>query len=131
MDIYKDTKNMRLVIQVKVEGRKWPGSRRTFWLMNLKQWSGKRAIQLFRTAVDRVKWAMIIANVLKGWARLRRRRRYLFGKFCSHTMKPRQGLIPLKKRIWCYLKRNFCGISVTFWRERMLTRTVKITKAMF
>ena len=57
---------MRLVVQGKVEGKRGPGRRRTSWLKNLRQWSGKTSIELFRTAADRIKWAMMIANVLKG-----------------------------------------------------------------
>ena len=57
---------MRLVVQGKVKGKRGPGRRRTSWLKNLRQWSGKTSIKLFRTAADRIKWAMMNANVLKG-----------------------------------------------------------------
>ena len=59
-------KLMRLVVQGKVEEKTGPGRRRTSWLKNLRQWSEKTSIELFRTAADRIKWAMMIANVLKG-----------------------------------------------------------------
>ena len=57
---------MRLVVQGKVEGKRGPGRRRTSWLKNLRQWSGKTSIELVRTAANRIKWATMIANVLKG-----------------------------------------------------------------
>ena len=41
----------QLVIQGKIAGRRGPGIRRTSWLKNLRQWSGKTSLELFRAAV--------------------------------------------------------------------------------
>lgn len=57
---------LQLTIQGKVEGKRGSGRRRTSWLKNIRQWSGMKSVELFRAAVDKIKWANVIANVLQG-----------------------------------------------------------------
>lgn len=54
---------LQLVMQGKINSKRGPGRRRTSWLRNLRQWTGKTSTDLFRAAVDRIKWARMIANV--------------------------------------------------------------------
>lgn len=54
---------LHLTMQGKMDGKRGPGRRRISWLHNLRQWTGKTSAELFRTAVNKVKWARLIANV--------------------------------------------------------------------
>ena len=54
---------LQLIMQGKVKGRRGPGRRRTSWLKNLRQWTGKTSLELFRGAVNKVIWTRVIANV--------------------------------------------------------------------
>ena len=55
---------LHLIMQGKIESRRGPGRRRTFWLKNLRQWFGKTTIQLFRAAANKVIIANMIANMI-------------------------------------------------------------------
>lgn len=57
---------LQLILEGKVLGKRGPGRRRISWLKNLRQWFGVTSIQLFRGAVDKVKIAMMIANIRNG-----------------------------------------------------------------
>lgn len=54
------------ILQGKIFGRRGPGRRRTSWLKNLRTWFQKSSLQLFRDAVDKVKIAIMIANIRNG-----------------------------------------------------------------
>ena len=54
---------LQLILQGKVDGRRRGGRRRNSWLQYLRQWFGMSSLELFRQAADRVRIAMIIANV--------------------------------------------------------------------
>ena len=54
---------LQLIIQGKTDTKRGPGRRRHSWLHNLRQWYGLTSIQLFRSAVNKVQIAMLIANV--------------------------------------------------------------------
>uniref|UniRef100_A0A8D8W5N2 Craniofacial development protein 2 n=2 Tax=Cacopsylla melanoneura TaxID=428564 RepID=A0A8D8W5N2_9HEMI len=58
---------LQSILQGKILGRRGPGRRRTSWLKNLRTWFGKTSPDLFRIAADRVRIAMIIANVRNGF----------------------------------------------------------------
>lgn len=54
---------LQLVLQGKIEGRRPPGRRRTSWLKNLRQWYGMTSVEVFRAAVNKVKIALMIAQI--------------------------------------------------------------------
>lgn len=58
---------LRLIIQGKVEGKRWIGRKKLSWLRNIRQWTGLQVEELFRTAADRERFHdvvnMMIANV--------------------------------------------------------------------
>lgn len=54
---------LQLILQGKVEGRRRPGRRRISWLKNLRTWFNTTTVGLFRAAVDKVRIAMMIANI--------------------------------------------------------------------
>lgn len=56
----------QLILQGKVDGRRGPGRRRNSWLQNLREWFGLTSIQLFRQAANKIRIAMLIANVRNG-----------------------------------------------------------------
>ncbi|KAJ2952534.1 hypothetical protein O0L34_g6852 [Tuta absoluta] len=56
-------KLLQLIIQGKIQGRRLPGRRKISWLKNLREWYGMSTRSLFRAAVDKVKIAMMIANL--------------------------------------------------------------------
>lgn len=57
---------LQLVIQGRVDSKRGPGRRRHSWLHNLRQWFGLTTVQLFRSAANKIRIAMIIANVRSG-----------------------------------------------------------------
>lgn len=59
-------RTLQLIIEGKIEGKRGPGRRRNSWLKNLRQWTNMTSVELFRAAVDKVRWANVIANVLRG-----------------------------------------------------------------
>jgi len=54
---------LQLVAQGKVDSKRGPGRRRHSWLHNLRQWFGFSSVDLFRSAVNTIRIAMLIANV--------------------------------------------------------------------
>lgn len=54
------------IIQEKVEGKRGPGRRRISWLANLRRWYGVTSTELFRCAANRIRIAMMIANIRNG-----------------------------------------------------------------
>jgi len=42
----------RLIIQGKVEGRRWIGRKKLSWLRNIRKWTGLGVEELFRVATD-------------------------------------------------------------------------------
>ena len=59
-------KLLHIIIQGKIEGKRSAGRRKTSWLKNLRQWYGLSTTSLFRTAVDKTRTMLLIANVLGG-----------------------------------------------------------------
>lgn len=63
------------VLQLVIEGRelrkRGPGPSIS-WLMNIRQWTDQASLQLFRITLDRIKWAVMIPNVLRGYKAWRR-----------------------------------------------------------
>ena len=57
---------IQLILQGKIEGSRSQGRRRTSWLKNIRQWTGMTTVQLFRTAVNKVIWTNMIANIHRG-----------------------------------------------------------------
>uniref|UniRef100_A0A8D8QRW3 Uncharacterized protein n=1 Tax=Cacopsylla melanoneura TaxID=428564 RepID=A0A8D8QRW3_9HEMI len=57
---------LQLIRQGKIDGRRGPGRRRISWLHNLRKWTGKTSAELFRIAVNKVKLAMLVANIRNG-----------------------------------------------------------------
>ncbi|KAL1446308.1 hypothetical protein WDU94_012325 [Cyamophila willieti] len=57
---------LQLIMQGKIDGRRGPGRRRISWLHNLRKWTGKTSAELFRIAVNKVKLAMLVANIRNG-----------------------------------------------------------------
>jgi len=51
------------IIQGKVDGLRGPGRRRISWLANLRKWFGVTSTDLFRCAANKIRIAMMIANV--------------------------------------------------------------------
>lgn len=54
---------LQLIMQGKFDGKRGPGRRRISWLRNLRQWTGMTSIDLFRAAGNKIRWAIMIANV--------------------------------------------------------------------
>lgn len=57
---------LQLILQGKVYGRRGPGRRRISWLQNLRTWFNMTTTELFRSAVNKVRIAMMIANIRNG-----------------------------------------------------------------
>lgn len=57
---------LQLIIQGKIDSRRGPGRRRISWLHNLRKWTGKTSTELFRIAVNKVKLAILVANIRNG-----------------------------------------------------------------
>jgi len=53
------------IIQGKVDGRRGPGRRSISWLAHLRKWFGATSTELFRCAANKIRIAMMIANVRK------------------------------------------------------------------
>lgn len=51
---------LKLLIQGKVEGKRWIGRKKLSWLRNVRQWTGLRVEQLFRIAADREAYQQLI-----------------------------------------------------------------------
>lgn len=54
------------IMQGKIQGRRSQGRRRISWLNNLRQWFNCSSTELFRSAVSKVRIAMMVANLLRG-----------------------------------------------------------------
>lgn len=54
-----------LIAVGKTESRRGPGKRQTSWLQNSTQLSEMTSVNLFRTAVNKIKWAKVSPNVLE------------------------------------------------------------------
>mgnify|MGYP005987598195 CR=1 FL=1 len=64
------SKNAEMVAQSKAESsntsnKQSPSTRKTSWLKNLRDWYGVDMNTLFRIAVNKIKIAMMLTNVLK------------------------------------------------------------------
>lgn len=57
---------LQLILQGKIDNRREPGRRRISWLANLRSWFNQSSTQLFRIAGDKVRIAMMVANVRRG-----------------------------------------------------------------
>lgn len=57
---------LQSILQGKVLGRRGVRRRRVSWLKNLRNWFDMNTIQLFRAAVNKVKIAMMVANIRNG-----------------------------------------------------------------
>lgn len=57
---------LQQILQGKVNGRRGPGRRRISWLKNLRTWFSMTTTDLFRTAINKVRIAMMIANIRNG-----------------------------------------------------------------
>jgi len=55
-----------VIVQGKVDSKRGPGRRRHSWFYNLRQWFGLSSVDLFRSAVNKIRIAMLIANVGNG-----------------------------------------------------------------
>ena len=51
---------LRLILNGKMEGKKWLGRKKLSWLRNIRQWTGLTAEQLFHTALDRHQYQNLI-----------------------------------------------------------------------
>uniref|UniRef100_A0A8D8MAZ5 Uncharacterized protein n=2 Tax=Cacopsylla melanoneura TaxID=428564 RepID=A0A8D8MAZ5_9HEMI len=60
---------LQKILQGKVHGKRGPGRRRISWLKNLRTWYNQTTSQLFRTAVNKVQIAIMIANIRNGYVR--------------------------------------------------------------
>ncbi|CAG9839569.1 unnamed protein product [Diabrotica balteata] len=47
---------LQLILQGKIESKRSPGRRRISWLANLRKWTGLTSTNLFRAAVNRIRW---------------------------------------------------------------------------
>ncbi|CAG9832062.1 unnamed protein product [Diabrotica balteata] len=54
---------LQLIVQGKIDSRRGSGRRRHSWLQNLRQWFGLSSAELLRSAVNKVRIAMLIAKV--------------------------------------------------------------------
>ena len=54
---------LHLIMEGKINSRRGPGTRRTSWLKNLRQWYGKSSVELFRAAVNKTMIVNMIANL--------------------------------------------------------------------
>jgi hypothetical protein len=55
---------LRLILNGKIEGKKWIGRKKLSWLRNLRQWTGLTADQLLHVAQDRDQYKNIISMVV-------------------------------------------------------------------
>lgn len=56
-------KILQEIMQGKIEGKRSVGRRRTSWMKNLRDWSGKSSVSLFRAAVNKVQMALLISDL--------------------------------------------------------------------
>lgn len=54
---------LQLILQGKIQGKRSVGRRRHSWMRNLRDWFGCTTNQLFRSAVSRIRIALMIANL--------------------------------------------------------------------
>lgn len=54
---------LQLIVQGKISGKRSIGRRRVSWLKNLREWFDCSNVQLFRAAVNKVRIAVMIANL--------------------------------------------------------------------
>jgi hypothetical protein len=54
---------LRLIMQGKIQGKRNPGRRKISWLRNLREWFGCSSLELFRSAANKIKIAMMISNL--------------------------------------------------------------------
>jgi hypothetical protein len=57
---------LQLIVQGKIDSKRGPGRRRHSWLQNLRKWFGLTSVELFRSAANKIRIAMLIANVRNG-----------------------------------------------------------------
>lgn len=57
---------LQVILQGKIEGKRGPGRRRISWLANLRKWFGATSTELFRSAINKVRIALMVANVRNG-----------------------------------------------------------------
>lgn len=57
---------LQQILQGKINSKRAPGRRRISWLANLRTWFNKSSAELFRIAINKVKIAMLIANIRNG-----------------------------------------------------------------
>lgn len=57
---------LQVIMQGKIKGKRSIGRRRNSWLRNLREWFGCTNNQLFRSAISKVKIALMIANLRNG-----------------------------------------------------------------
>lgn len=51
------------IMQGKIQGRRNPGRRRMSWMRNLREWFGCTTNELFKTAVNKIRIALMISNL--------------------------------------------------------------------
>jgi Reverse transcriptase (RNA-dependent DNA polymerase) len=57
---------LQLILQGTIESKRGPGRRRISWLKHLRQWTGMTSTTLFRSAVNKIIWSNVIANIQRG-----------------------------------------------------------------
>lgn len=57
---------LQIIMQGKIQGKRSIGRRRHSWLRNLREWFNCNTSQLFRSAVSKIRIAMMIANLRDG-----------------------------------------------------------------
>ncbi|CAG9832009.1 unnamed protein product [Diabrotica balteata] len=57
---------LQFILQGKIFGKRVSGRRRTSWLKNLRVWFNTTSVKLSRAAADKIKIAMMIANIRNG-----------------------------------------------------------------
>lgn len=57
---------LQQILQGKINSKRGPGRRRTSWLANLRQWYDKSSAELFRIATNKIKIALMVANIRNG-----------------------------------------------------------------
>jgi hypothetical protein len=51
---------LRLIIQGKIEGKRWVGRKQLSWLRNIRQWTGRTVEELFHLAADRESFHQLV-----------------------------------------------------------------------
>ncbi|CAI6349882.1 unnamed protein product [Macrosiphum euphorbiae] len=57
---------LQCILQGEIDSKRSPGRRRTSWLANLRTWFDKNSVELFRSATDKTRISMMIANIRNG-----------------------------------------------------------------